>query len=398
MLLRFAFPIIVASLLVVAGCKTEKTAQPGASPQKSQVQIRGQLEDGSGSHVYLDEMGAREFIPIDTAECDESGSFELNFTAEHVAFYLLRYDPLQQVTLLIEPGEEVVFSGSVNEGSGYSVKGSPGSELLKELSDKHQQTLQALAELSRRNMGSMGDPGYVSVKMELDRKFDSVTDAFHDYSLRFIESNSESLAILVALYNLYGQGLPVFHPGDDLRVYRFVDSVLYNKYSGFEAVDLLHAQVMEATVSLENETHLQGIQKGEFAPDFVSSRPDGNQLALSDLRGNYVLISFWAGWSHLSREENRFLKQAFFSFRDVPFQILQVSLDESKQEWIDAIGEDELTWNHVSDLVRWDSPVVNLYRVEKIPSNVLVDPNGRIVETDLLGERLIEKLESIFNP
>lgn len=395
---RIALLCIISSLLITQGCNTNRSPRFGTTSEISQIRIHGMLEGGSGTRIYLDEMGAREFIPIDTTECDESGSFEFAFSADRVAFYQLRLDLQQQVTLLLEPGEEVTFTGSSGEEPSYSVEGSPGSELLRDLSVRHRHTLRALGEISRQNMELMGDPDYTSIKMELDRKFDSVTDEFHDYSLRFIESNSESLAILVALYNLYGQGLPVFHPGDDLEVYRYVDSALYSRYSGFEAVELLHAQVTEATLSREKEENLHGIKRGEFAPDFVSSRPDGSQLALSEFRGNFVLISFWAGWSHLSREENRILKQAASAFREYPFEILQVSLDESKKEWTDAIGEDELTWNHVSDLLRWDSPVVNLYRVEKIPSNVLVDPEGRVVEKDVLGVALIDKLESIFIP
>jgi peroxiredoxin len=247
-------------------------------------------------------------------------------------------------------------------------------------------------------MEIMGDPAYPSEKMELDRKFDSVTSEFRDYSLSFIHTNPESLAILVALYNLYGQGLPVFHPEEDLEVYRYVDSALSAHYSGFEAVDLLHAQLSEATFLQEQSAHFQSIRPGEIAPDFVSSRPDGSELALSDLRGNYVLISFWAGWSQLSREENGILNQAVSTFREYPFKLLQVSLDETKQVWTSAIREDRLEGEQVSDLLRWDSPVVNLYQVDRIPSNVLVDPSGKVVETDLLGNELLEKLESLFNP
>jgi peroxiredoxin len=389
---------IVSSLLIAQGCNTNRPPRFGTTAVTAQIRIHGTLEGCSGTRIYLDEMGARELIPIDTTECDESGSFEITISADQTAFYQLQLDLQQQATLLLEPGEEVTITGLAGEGPWYSVEGSPGSELIRELSVRHQKTLKALGEISRQNMQAMGDPDYASTKMELDRKFDSVTGEFHDYSLRFIELNSESLAILVALYNLYGQGLPVFHPGDDLEVYQYVDSALYSRFSGYEAVDLLHAQVTEATMDQQKEEHLLGIEKGEFAPDFVSSRPDGSQLALSELRGNYVLISFWAGWSRLSREENRILKQAASSFRAYPFEILQVSLDESKREWSDAIAEDELTWNQVSDLLRWDSPVANLYRVEKIPSNVLVDPEGRVVEKDLLGDGLIEKLEAIFIP
>jgi peroxiredoxin len=330
--------------------------------------------------------------------CDASGSFKISFAASEVAFYVLRYGANRRITLLIEPGEQVELSDSMEGGNSYAVQGSKGSRLLHQLSEQHQWTLDALGEITRKNMELVSDPEYASLKPELDRKFDSITSAFHDYSVEFIKTHSESLAILVALYNLYGQGLPVFNPADDLDVYQYVDSALYSKYRGIEAVDLLHAQITEAALSMGQDEHLQSLQQGEIAPDFVSSRPDGSQLALSDLKGNYVLVSFWAGWSALSREENVFLKKAFQTYSGHPFKILQVSLDDSLEDWTGAIVADGLEWEQVSDLQRWDSPVADLYRVEKIPSNVLVDPFGRVVDKDLLGERLLVVLESIFNP
>jgi peroxiredoxin len=396
--IKSAILIASAAMLFTTSCKRKDSNRSSNLREASVIQIEGKIDSGEGSEVLLEEMGARAFIPIDTVMCDASGSFEFNFTADQVAFYVMRYGARNRVTLLLEPGERLLFSGSMADESDYVVKGSHGSELLKELSDRHQKTLKALEEISSRNMEIMGDPSYASMKMKLDRKFDSLTSDFHDFSLNFIHTNRESLAILVALYNLYGQALPVFHPEADLEVYRFVDSVLYTQYSGFEAVDLLHSQLSEAILLQEQSAHFQSIQPGEIAPDFVSSRPDGSELALSDLRGNYVLVSFWAGWSQLSRDENGILNQANSTYREYPFKILQVSLDENREVWTAAIREDGLEGEQVSDLLRWDSPVVNLYQVEKIPSNILVDPSGKVVAADLLGNELLEKLESIFNP
>jgi peroxiredoxin len=398
MVFRLTVIISTSLILLAYGCLKQKPGQTVETSESGTVQITGNLEGGVGQRVLLEEMGAREFIPVDTVVCNASGSFKISFVAAEVAFYVLRYGENKRITLLIEPGEQVELSGSMEESGSYTVQGSIGSKLLHQLSEQHQWTLAALGEITRKNMELVSDPEYATLKSELDRKFDSITSAFHEYSVQFIKTHSESLAILVALYNLYGQGLPVFHPSDDMDVYRYVDSALYSQYSGIEAVDLLHAQITEASLSLGQDEHLQSLQQGEIAPDFVSSRPDGSQLALSDLKGNYVLVSFWAGWSALSREENAFLKKAFQTYSGHRFKILQVSLDDSLEDWAGAIDADGLEWDQVSDLQRWDSPVADLYRVEKIPSNVLVDPFGRVVDRDLLGERLLVILESIFNP
>jgi peroxiredoxin len=390
--------LYLSTMLIVFpfGCmRKEKTEIDQKSPHMVVI-LQGIIKDGGNSMVMLEEMGAREFIPIDTVETNQEGEFRFDFNSESVAFYVLRYGEGGYVTLLMEPGERAVFTGAVNEKEDYQVSGSAGSELLQKLAVEHKRTLHELSAITRSIMNLSGSPEYVTLKSDLDRQFDSITTAFQSYSREFIYENSNSLAILVALYNLYGQGLPVFSPGEDLDVYKYVDSVLTEKYKGFEAVDLLHAQIAEAE-NMQSDIPLQeSLELGVKAPDFVSSRPDGSQMALSDLRGNYVLISFWAGWSKTSRDENPTLKRAFERFGNDKFRILQVSFDEDRQVWLDAIDQDQLEWIHVSDLRRWETPVADLYRVEKIPSNNLIDPEGRIVGSNLFGDKLINRLETLL--
>jgi len=393
---RLNIIIAILGILISSGCHRNKASDPGKTESDLTIEINGSLEGCNGNQIVLEQMGAREFIPEDTVTCNGSGSFNITFRGEEEAFYVLRYGAGSYVTLLLKPGERVDFNGISGRTDLYEVTGSPGSELLCDLALEHKKTLNSMGEISRKNMELISSPDYVTLKTDLDRKFDSIAASFYDFSLEFIYQHPASLSILVALYNLYGQGLPVFDPERDFHVYQFVDSALMSSHPGFEAVRLLHAQVEEAKQIIKNDNQHPPLQKGEIAPDFVSSQPDGNELALSDLKGNYVLLSFWAGWSRLSRDENRTLKAAYEKYKQQPFRILQVSLDDDMDIWTKAISEDGLKWDHVSDLNRWESVVVDIYRVEKIPSNVLIDPEGRIMETDLLGDRLLEKLESIF--
>ncbi len=389
--------LISCTLWVTAGCNRAKQPEQASIPASQVTEIEGFLLDGAGYGVVLEEMAAREFIPVDTAICDESGEFNIRFESDKLAFYVLRTGPAGYITLLLEPGEKVRFSGSFGQTEHYSLKGSPGSELLMELAQEHKKALNELGDIARKNVVYQSSPDYVLYKRELDLRFDSVTDAFQHYSLEFIHNNKESLAILIALYNLYGKGLPVFDTDDDLDVYQYVDSVLTIRFKGFEAVDLLHAQILEAVAARNRPAQNPGPGMGEIAPDFVSSTPDGRQLALSELRGNYVLLSFWAGWSKLSREENMTLLKAWEKFNHMPFRILQVSLDGEREVWLNAVEQDKLNWDHVSELRRWESVVANLYQVDKIPSDYLIDPTGRIVGVNLYGKELIERLEKIFS-
>jgi len=240
-------------------------------------------------------------------------------------------------------------------------------------------------------------PDFAEKKKSLDQMFDSITSSFKTYSLKFIEKNQGSLSILIALYNLYGQGLPVFHPGEDFQTYLFVDSVLQSAYPNFEAAQLLHGQIIEAEATKQKNMQDHRPEPGKIAPDFVSSQPDGSQMALSDLRGNYILLSFWAGWSNPSREENAYLKDAWKLYNQLNFRILQVSFDNERRSWVEAIEQDGLVWNHVSELRRWESVVADLYQVEKIPANYLIDPEGRIIAQDLFGSELLKKLETLYS-
>ena len=397
MIKETAIYFLIFLLISASGCKQKKQAALGEGGQEHGTEIRGTLQDGAGESVLLEEMGAREYIPMDTVVCDESGNFTIAFKQEQIAFYVLRYGVSGYITLLIEPGESLIFSGQLGDKDSYSISGSPGSALLQTLAAEHKKALDALGEISRKNREFVSAPDYSELKLKLNLQFDSITSAFQDYSIRFIHENVRSPAIMIALYNLYGQGIPVFHPSTDFQMYHFVDSALMTNHSELEAVRMLHAQVAEAKLLMESDQQSSLLKKGEIAPDFVSSRPDGSALALSSLRGNFVLLDFWASWSNLSREENATLLKAWEQFGKMNFRILQVSVDDKQRAWTEAIEEDGLVWDHVSELKRWETPVVDLYGVEKIPFNVLIDPSGKIVETDLYGELLLNKLEQLLN-
>ncbi len=389
--------IIFFLLIFTLGCTRKGSPDAKAEPSGMRTEIKGVFIEGNGESVLLEEMGAREYIPVDTVVCDASGSFSMEFFPDLVAFYVLRYGQSGYITLLIEPGETLELTGDFTDPGSFTAKGSPGSELLQVLASEHKQTLDALGEISRKNMEYLSSPDYAALKQQFDIQFDSIINSFQQYSLRFIHKNPGSPAILIALYNLYGQGFPVFNPQTDLPVYQFVDSVLMAGHGNLEAVQLLHAQVTEAERILNSEHPVRGIQKGEIAPDFVSSRPDGTELSLSDLKGNYVLLGFWAGWSGLSREENVTLKKAVERYGEKNFRILQVSVDDDRDTWTEAITEDDLNWEHVSDLMRWNTPVVDIYHVEKIPYNVIIDPTGRVVAMDIYGEKLLSTLDNLLN-
>lgn len=385
--------IIGISALLIAA--TSCNRNPGIEDHKSddlQITVFGTIENGEDQLVTLDKMGANAFIPIDSVRCDEEGKFKITFENPIADFYSVKYSRNGYITLIAKPGDIIKIGGTTESLHPYTIEGSDDSQLVHKLSLAHRDVLSKLQEIADLSHKIMGDADYSKKKLNLNRKYDSVTLDFQNYSTDFIKKNSTSLSILFALHNQYGPGLPVYKLPEDMEIYEFVDSCLYKLHTDNEAVKSLHIQLSTVKEKLRLQQKKSVLSPGMLAPDFVMQTYKGSQLSLSDLKGSYVLIQFWASWSKPSMEENIFLKNCYNTFHKGNFTILQVSIDNDKTSWINAIEDLGVEWNHVSDLNRWESKAVDLYNVDRIPANFLLNPKGVIVEKDIFGEDLAQTI------
>ncbi|WP_035564443.1 TlpA disulfide reductase family protein [Hymenobacter sp. IS2118] len=144
---------------------------------------------------------------------------------------------------------------------------------------------------------------------------------------------------------------------------------------------------------------LQQVAVGAIAPDFTQNTPDNVPVTLSRLRGQYVLIDFWASWCGPCRQENPNVVKAYNEFKGKGFTVIGVSLDNpnGREAWLRAIAKDGLTWTQVSDLKSWNNAVAQAYGIQSVPQNFLLDPQGKIVATNLRGEELQSTLAKLLN-
>jgi peroxiredoxin len=138
---------------------------------------------------------------------------------------------------------------------------------------------------------------------------------------------------------------------------------------------------------------------GAVAPDFSQPDVNGKQVKLSDFRGKYILVDFWASWCGPCRQENPNVVRIYNQFKDKNFTILGVSLDRpgAKQAWLKAIEDDKLAWTQVSDLNFWKNEAAVKYGIQAIPQNFLLDPQGKILAKNLTGENLESALSEILS-
>jgi thiol-disulfide isomerase/thioredoxin len=366
---------------------------------KNEFRIEGTLDGGAGRQIRLDLVKGNQLGTVDSTLLDDKGHFVLKGNLEQPSFGILRTPENKMIMVILHPGDHITVTGSYDDlEKNHVVEGSEDTKLFEEFRVHLQQNIDKLEAMNKTYRDSLRSPNIGEITKELRKRSMDVINEQKEYTRRFVTEHAGSLASLLALYQQIAPGMYIMDPMEDLAYYEKVDSALNVTYPASDPVITFHAQLAELRSrkrQQEEEEKILGI--GKVPPEIALPDPQGDTLRLSSLRGKVVLLDFWASWCSPCRRENPNLVKTYEKYHKKGFEIFQVSLDRTKEAWMNGIKADHLDqWYHVSDLGYWQSSVVKLYHIQGIPTNYLLDKDGKIIARNLRGEALAAKLAEIF--
>lgn len=350
--------------------------------------------------VFLEEASFNNAhpTPLDSAKTDKNGKFVLSADATEENLYLLRTAGGQYpFAMVINDTKQLRLQADATKAGIFETSGSDATRALVDFSKTSNDRFGKISALTTQ-LDSMRRRGYPDSLVDIVKQQRAAeTMSYKNYVTGILnQSNSPNLTIYVLGSYMSYSSLPA------LALERFPEADLKDivartakKFPGHKGLAQL-----QRTFQAPQDQEVPGTQASALlnkpAPEFTLQDTDGRNVKLSSFKGKYVLVDFWASWCAPCRAENPNVVSAFRRYRNKNFTVLGVSLDNDRRAWKAAIAADSLSWIHVSDLKRWESPIVPLYQFGGIPYNVLVNPEGIIVAEGLRGEDLHRKLEELL--
>ncbi len=329
------------------------------------------LPDSTEVTLHADNVQSE---PI-TKVISKKGSFTFKGSIKEPSIYMLTYSGSSQALALFLEGGQYKVDANYGEFFTAKVQGGKIQSQYKSFQQQFDPLFIQMDAISRQ----INDPVYSAQKDSLYVTLRSVITEIDQKTDEYVEVEKNSFVsplLLLFVYNFFQQPEPLENR------YRKLTEPVKKSYYGRMVGKIIEDLRIGAV--------------GSEAVDFQQADTSGTMVSLSSFRGKYVLVDFWASWCGPCRMENPNVVQAYEKFKDRNFTVLGISLDRSKEAWMQAIKDDRLNWTQLSDLKFWSNEVARMYKISSIPQNILIDPNGVIISKNLRGEDLPKKLEELM--
>ena len=351
--------------------------------------VSGTVKHALSDTLYLEKLSyeSADSKVIDSTRINKDGSYTLSGIDTQQNLYVLGFKE-NPVVILVNDAKKIKIDFDLSGFHYPDINGSDATKQLysfvKDFWKKDSVLSTSYYQLDSINKQGQKDSAYM---MQLHQQYTKQLNDLDSVIVNFIKQSNNPAAICFALDKAKGAVAP-----DELNALVQDAAKRFPQHSGIAIFKSALAQSMQDETNGESAALLN-----KPAPDLTMNDVNGKKISISDFKGKYLLVDFWASWCGPCRQENPNVVAAYNKFKNKNFTILGVSLDEDKNAWLAAIKHDNLTWAQMSDLKQWQSAAIDAYRFNGIPFNVLIDPDGKIIAESLRGEMLEQKLSEVLH-
>lgn len=343
--------------------------------EKNTFTLDGHIERMEAGELYFVQSGKEN--DIDTVKV-VNGRFVYKGILTEPTVYMINFGENEQPAFVIlEPGHLTLRYEKDNSRS-LRIQGGKEQTIYSNFMKACEPTINKMDSIGR----VAGEYEYDSIMMkQLTVLFNQYDAILRDEQLAFIHQHSNDIATAFIAINYLNAKQSA--TSDEVQsIYTTLSQRVQQTFYGKKLASLLQ---------LKKNTDI-----GQLAPDFILPDINNKPISLSSFKGNITLLDFWASWCSPCRAENPNVVNAYKKYHPKGLEILGVSLDSKKENWRQAIAHDQLTWAQVSELSGWDGKVAAQFGIQSIPSNFLLDKEGRIIGKDLREAELMNKLDELF--
>ena len=340
----------------------------------------------SVTEVRLEQMVDGQMVEVASSPVVDNKFMFEGIVPQELALYNITGFDNGTIQVFVEEGVINVGPFDAAYPVGARIGGTPSNDMYQAYIDLNGECIKEAKVRMKEAQESM--PAEVKGNLEAEAKYTSPVFYVNNMHFKvaimdFIYKNIDSP---VALYIIKYSMMPAF--ATDV-IQDFIDAVPAELHS------------LSMYKELVNDVLSANLKVGSQAPDITGRTPDGKPVSLSDFRGKYVFLDFWASWCAPCRREIPYLKEALaYSGESENLVVLSYSIDDEYEDWIGCIADNELThrnWVHISSLKGWNSEGIKLFGVKGVPFTALIGPDGNVVAFELRGEEMVKRLRKIVD-